>query len=62
MHGSHSHHVQVALNRGMEGRLIQLEFSVAFGRVNHRGLLYKLRSIRVGQFLSILSEILSHMK
>ena len=50
-----SHHLQVALGRDVEGRLVQLDFSAAFARVSHRGLLYKLRSISVGrQFLSIL--------
>ena len=44
----------------MEGRLVQLDFSAAFVEVNHRGLLYKLRSIGVGgQFLSIVSQFLS---
>ena len=43
-----SHSLQVALDRGMKGRLVQLDFSAAFDRVSHRGLLYKLRSIGVG--------------
>ena len=44
----------------MEEKLVQLNFSVAFGRVSQRGLLYKLRSIGVGgQFLSIVSQFLS---
>ena len=51
-----SHNLQVALDRSMKGRLVQLDFSAAFDRVSHRGLLYKLRSIGVGgQFLSIVS-------
>ena len=55
-----SHHLQVDLDRGMEGRLIQLDFSAAFDRVRHCGLLYKLRSIGVGgQFLSVVSEFFS---
>ena len=55
-----SHHLQAGLDRGMEGRLVQLDFSAAFDRVRHRGLLYKLMSIGVGgQFLSIVSEFLS---
>ena len=38
----------------LEGRLIQLDFSAAFDRVSHRGLLNKMRSIGVGgQFLLI---------
>ena len=41
-------------------RLVQLDFSTAFGRGNHCGLLYKLRSKGIGgQFLSIVSEFLS---
>ena len=55
-----SHHLQVALDRGMEGRLLQLDFSAAFDGVSHCGLLYKLRSTGVGrQYLSIVSEFLN---
>ena len=47
----------------MEGRLVQLDFSAAFDRVSHRGLLRKLSSIGVGgQFLSIVSEFLSNRR
>ena len=34
-----SHHLQVALDTGMEERLVQLDFLAAFHRVNYRGLL-----------------------
>ena len=52
-----SHHLQVSLHGGKKGRLVQLDFSVAFGSINHCGLLYKLRCIGVGgQFLSIVSR------
>ena len=55
-----SHHLQAALDRGMERRLVQLDLSIAFDRVSHYGLLYKLRSVGVGgQFLSSISEFLS---
>ena len=55
-----SHHLQVALDRGMEGRLVQLSVSAAFDRVSHRGQLCKLRSMGVGgQFLSAVSVFLS---
>ena len=58
-----SHHLQVTLDGGMEGRLVQFDFSVAFDRESHRGLLYKLRSIGVGrQFLSVVSQFLSDRK
>ena len=30
-----SHHLQAALDRGMEGRLVQLDVSATFDRVNH---------------------------
>ena len=56
LHALHAlfYHLQVALNRGMEERLVQLGFSAAFDRVNLSGLLYTLRSIGVGgEFLSI---------
>ena len=42
-------HLQVALDRDMEGRLFQLEFSSAFDRVRQRGLLHKLGFIGVGR-------------
>ena len=44
-----SHHLQTALDRDMEGRLVQLDFSASFDRGSHRCLLYKLRSIGVGE-------------
>ena len=51
-----SHRLQVALDRGMEGRPVQLDLA-EFDRVSHCSLLYKLRSIEIGgQFLSIVSE------
>ena len=43
-----SHCLQVALDRGMEGRLVQLNLSAAFDRVSYCGPLYKLRSTGVG--------------
>ena len=33
----------------MEERLVQLDFSVAFGRISQRGLLYKLRPVGAGK-------------
>ena len=55
-----SHNQQVALDRGMEGSLVQLGLSAAFDKVSHYGLLYNLSSIGVGGlFLSIVSEYLS---
>ena len=55
-----SHSLQVALNRDIGERLVQLDFSAAFYRVSNRGVLYKLNSIGVGgQILLIVSEFLS---
>ena len=44
----------------MEERLVQLNFSATFDGASHCGLLYKLRSIGVGELLlSIVSEFFS---
>ena len=45
------HEPQLALDRGFEARLVQLDFSAAFDRVSHKGLLYKLRDRGVGEML-----------
>ena len=48
------------MDRGLKRRLFQLDFSAAFDRVSHRGMLYKLRFIGiVEKFLSIVAEFLS---
>ena len=53
-----SHHLQVALNTVMEGKLVPLDFSAAFDRASHCNLLHKLGDIGVGgQFLSIVSGV-----
>ena len=44
---SSSYHQQVALDRGKEGRLVQLDFSAPFDSFGHRCLLYKLTTIGV---------------
>ena len=55
-----SHCLQVALDRGMERSLVQLDSPAAFDRVSHSGLLYMLKFIGVaGQFFSKVSEFLS---
>ena len=53
------HSMRVALDRSMEGRLVQLNFSATFDRVSRCGQLYQLRSIGAGwQFLSTVTEFL----
>ena len=57
------HDLQASLDAGHESRLISLDFSSAFDRVNHNALLSKIRSIGVGGcFLQILSQFLTNRK
>ena len=52
--------VQKALDSGCEVRMVGLDFSAAFDRVNHEALIYKLRQLGVGgPFLGILIEFLT---
>ena len=55
-----SHVLQSALDRGNEAKLVQIDFSAAFDRVNHKCLLFKLRSVGVGGIVfSVIEEFLS---
>ena len=55
---SHTHFR--ALDGGCEAKLVQIDFSVAFDKVNHKGLLFKLRSVGVGgAVFSVISQFLS---
>ena len=55
-----SHTLQSALESGQEARIVQIDFSAAFDRVNHEGIMYKLCSVGIGGFvLSILTQFLS---
>ena len=55
--------MQVALDGGMKGTLVQLDFSAALVSVSHRRLLHKLRFIGIGrQFWFIVSQFLSDRK
>ena len=55
-----SHTLQSALEREQEVRILQTDFSAAFDRVNHQGILYKLCSVGIGgSVLSILTQFLS---
>ena len=52
-----SHILQSALESGQEARIVQIDFSAAFDRVNHQGILYKLFSVGIGgSVLSILTQ------
>ena len=56
-----SHTLQSALESGQEARIVQIDFSAAFDRVNHLGILYKLFSVGIGgSVLSILTQFLSN--
>ena len=56
-----SHTLLSALESGQKARIVQIVFSAAFDRVNHRGILYRLCSMGIGgSVLSILTEFLSN--
>ena len=56
-----SHTLQSALESGQEARIMQIDFSAAFDRVNHQGILYKLCSVGIGgSVMSILKQFLSN--
>ena len=55
-----SHTLQSALKSGQEPQIVQIDFSAAFDRVNHLGIIYKLCSVGIGgSVLSILTKFLS---
>ena len=56
-----SHTLQSAMESGQEARILQIDFSAAFDRVNHLGIIYKLCSLGIGgSVLSILTQFLSN--
>ena len=56
-----SHTLQSALECRQEARIVQIDLSAAFDRVNHLGILYKLCSVGIGgSVLSILTQFLSN--
>ena len=60
MHFCLSHTLQSALESGQEARIVQIDFSTAFDRVNHQGILYKFCSVGIGgSVLSIFTQFLS---
>ena len=55
-----SHIIQQALDCGYESRIVQVDLSSAFDRVNHNSLLFKLQSAGVGgSVLSIIQQFLT---
>ena len=55
-----SHTLQSALESGQKARIVQIDFSASFGRVNHQGILYRLSSVGIGgSVLSVLTQFLS---
>ena len=40
-----AHTLQSAVEMGKEARIVQIDFSAAFDRVNHQGILFKLCSV-----------------
>ena len=54
-----SHSLPSALESGQEARIVQIDFSAAFDRVNHLSILYKLCSVGIGgSVLSISTQFL----
>ena len=55
-----AHTLQSALEMGNHARMVQIDFSAAFDRVNHQGILFKLCYVGVGgSELSVLTQFLS---
>ena len=56
-----AHTLQNTFEMRQEARIVQIDFSAAFDRVNHQGILFKLCSVEVGgSVLSFLTQFLSN--
>ena len=56
-----AHTLQNALEMEQEARIVQINFSAAFDRVNHQGILFKLCSVGVERsVLSVLTQFLAN--
>ena len=58
-----AHSLQSSLESGQAVRIVQIDFSAAFERVNHLGSLYKLCSVGIGGsvlYIYILTQFLSN--
>ena len=51
----HSHTLESALKSGQGARMVQIDFNAAFVKVNHQGILYRLRS--VGILVNVVLEV-----
>ena len=61
MHFCVSQTLQSALKSGQEPRIVQIDFSATYDRVNHQGILYKLCTVGIGgSVFSILTQFLSN--
>ena len=54
-----SHILQSALESGQEARIVQIDFSAAFDRVNHQGILYKVCSVGIGGSVHVYIDTVS---
>ena len=55
------HTLQSALESGQEARIVHIDFSTAFDRVSHQGIMYKLCYVGIGRsVLSILTQFLTN--
>ena len=58
-----SHVLQSALDHGHEAKIVQINFNAAFDRVNHKGLLNKLKSVGIcGSVFSVIHQFLTDRK
>ena len=56
-----SHTLPSELENGQEARIVQIDFSAAFDRVDHQGILYRLSSVGIGgSVLSVLTQFLAN--
>ena len=56
-----AHTLQSAFEMGQEATIVQIDFSAAFDRINHQGIVFKLYSVGVGiSVLSVLTQFLSN--
>ena len=55
------HKLQSALESGQEARIVQIDFSATFDRVNHQGIHYRLSSVGIGgSVLFVVTQFLSN--